>query len=676
MATNPASQIETLRAKIRHHEKAYYIDDNPEIADSEFDALMRELSELEKADPKLVTPDSPTQRVGGAPASELAQVTHNRFVPMISLDNAMNKEELDEFHARVIKNLERDEVAYVAEPKIDGLGISLIYEDGVLVKAATRGDGVTGEDVTANVKTIRSIPLKVDAPSEMERFEVRGEIFMSRKTFDRVNLTRDRDGEPPFANPRNCAAGALRQLDPAITASRKLSAIVYKLIVTDDDGRPKSGAGKANYHESMELLKNIGFAINDVAYCKTIEGVKKVIDQYEKKRETIGYDIDGMVIKVDDYRLQDELGSTSKFPRWAIAYKYPAQQATTVIENITVQVGRTGALTPVAKLVPINLSGSTVSRATLHNEDEIGKKDIRVGDTVFVEKAGEIIPRVIKVVKEKRSGAEKVFVMPTKCPVCGAKVSRPEGEAVTRCENASCPAQIKERIEHFVSKTAMDIDHIGPSLIEQLLDKGLIHDAADLYSLKKDDLEKLDRMAEKSAQNVIDAIENSKSRGLARLLFGLGARFVGARVAKILAGQLGSIDKLMSSDEEEIEKIHEIGPKVAESVKLFFSQEENRRLIEKLRGAGVLMEEGKTESGPKPLAGKIFVLTGALTTMTRTEAKTRIENLGGRVTSAVTKKTDYVVVGADPGSKAVKAKELKVATLEENDFIKLIESQK
>ena len=562
-------------------------------------------------------------------------------------------------------------MAYVAEPKIDGLGISLIYEEGLLVKAATRGDGVTGEDVTANVKTIRSIPLKVDSPVGMERFEVRGEIFMSRKTFERVNLAREREGEPVFANPRNCAAGSLRQLDSAITASRKLSAIVYKLIVTDDDGRPKVGASEINYHESMELLKKIGFAINDVAYCKTIEDVKKVIGQYEKKRETIGYDIDGMVIKVDDYRLQDELGSTSKFPRWAIAYKYPAQQATTVIRNITVQVGRTGALTPVAELAPINLSGSTVSRATLHNEDEIRNKDIRIGDTVFVEKAGEIIPRVVKVVKEKRSGAEKVFVMPATCPVCGAKVSRPEGEAVTRCENATCPAQVKERIEHFVSKNAMEIENIGPALIEQLLDKGLIHDAADLYTLKKDDLAKLERMAEKSAQNVIDALTASKSRGLARLLFGLGARFVGARVAKILAGQLGSIDKLMDAEEEEIEKIHEIGPKVAQSIKLFFGQEENLRLIEKLREAGVLMEEGKTESGPKPLAGKIFVLTGTLTTMTRTEAKARIETLGGRVTSAVTKKTDYVVAGAEPGSKAVKAKELKVAVLDEGSFLKL-----
>lgn len=690
-------RIKTLRTEIRRHERAYYVEDNPEISDAEFDALLRELVALEEAHPDLVTPDSPTQRVGGEAAKSLASASHNKYAPMLSIDNASNASELKEFHARIAKNLGHENFSYTVEPKIDGLGVSLVYESGKLVLAATRGDGVTGEDVTLNAKTIRSIPLVVTPPAGMGRFEVRGEIFMARETFDKVNAQRELDGLASFANPRNCAAGSLRQLDPAITAKRRLKIIIYALIVTDESGRPRPVPEADSYHAAIKLLRGLGFKTNDVQLCKSLADVSDVIAEYEKLRGTLGYDIDGMVVKVDSYRLQDELGSTSKYPRWAIAYKYPPQQATTVITGITLQVGRTGAITPVAELEPVKVSGSTVSRATLHNEEEIKRKDIMIGDTVFIEKAGEVIPKVVKVVTAKRTGKEKVFVMPSKCPACGADVvrqdkqvisylktkgkvvrpkldkeGRPEKEEISRCINAACPAQIKERIEHFVARNAIDIDHVGPALIDQLLEKKMISDAADLFTLNKTDLADLPRMAEKSAKNVISAIEESKSRGLARLLFGIGIRHVGQRAAILLAGHFGFIEKVMAASTDEIEKIHEIGPKVAQSVKLFFAQKENRRLIEKLRKAGVLMMEKETESGLKPLSGKNFVLTGTLSSMTRTEAKARIEILGGRVTSAVTKKTDYVVVGQDPGGKALKAKELKVTVIDEKGLTKLI----
>lgn len=671
MADPLARKLDALRREIRRHERLYYVEDNPEISDAEFDALMRELVELESAHPELASPDSPSARVGGEPASELAPVRHNPNAPMLSLENAYSLEELEKFHERVVKNLGGEPFEYAIDEKIDGLGVSMVYEDGVLVNGATRGDGVTGEDVTANLKTIKSIPLRVDAPDGMERFEVRGEVYLPREAFERINARREEDGQPLFANPRNCAAGSLRLLDSRITASRPLDIFIYSLITTDSNGRPVDNPSARTHSEAIELLHKLGFKTPLGAVRKTIAEVERVIDDYGKKRDSLGFDIDGLVIKVNSYRQQAELGATSKFPRWAIAYKYPAQQATTVVRDIQPQVGRTGAVTPVAILDPVEVSGSTVSRATLHNEDEIRRKDIRIGDTVFIEKGGDVIPKVVKVVESKRSGGEKMYKTPDKCPACGAAVSRPEGEAVARCAGASCPAQLREKLLHFTSRGAMDIDNVGPAVIDQLMERGLVHDYADLYALTHEQVAGLDRMAEKSAANVINAIAASKDRPLDRLIFALGIRYVGARAAQVLAQGFGSLDGLAGAGEEELTAIHEIGPSVAGSVTLFFSQEKNRAVIEKLRAAGVNMASAQAPGGRR-LSGKQFVLTGSLDSMTRAEAKEKIESQGGRVTSSVTKKTDYVIVGAEPGSKADKAKELKVATLDERAFIELL----
>lgn len=671
MADPIARKLDALRREIRRHERLYYVEDNPEISDAEFDALMRELVELESAHPELASPDSPSARVGGEPASELAPVRHNPNAPMLSLENAYSLEELEKFHERVVKNLGEEPFEYAIDEKIDGLGVSMVYEDGVLVNGATRGDGVTGEDVTANLKTIKSIPLRVDAPEGMERFEVRGEVYLPREAFERINAQREEEGQPLFANPRNCAAGSLRLLDSRITASRPLDIFIYSLIATDRSGRPVDNPSARTHSEAIGLLRKLGFKTPLGAVRKTIAEVERVIDDYGKKRDSLGFDIDGLVIKVNSYRQQAELGATSKFPRWAIAYKYPAQQATTVVRDIQPQVGRTGAVTPVAILDPVEVSGSTVSRATLHNEDEIRRKDIRIGDTVFIEKGGDVIPKVVKVVESKRSGGEKMYKTPDKCPACGAAVSRPEGEAVARCTGASCPAQLREKLLHFTSRGAMDIDNVGPAVIDQLMERGLVRDYADLYALTREQVAGLDRMAEKSASNVINAIAASKDRPLDRLIFALGIRYVGARAAKVLAQGFGSLDGLAGADEAELTAIHEIGPSVAGSVTLFFSQEKNRTVIEKLRAAGVNMTSAQTQGGRR-LSGKQFVLTGSLDSMTRAEAKEKIEAQGGRVTSSVTKKTGYVIVGAEPGSKADKAKELKVATLDERAFIELL----
>lgn len=669
MADNIARKIEKLREEIRRHERLYYVDNNPEISDAEFDRLMRELAALESAHPHLATPDSPTRRVGGEPAKELASAPHNPNAPMLSLGNAYSFGEIEEFHGRVVKNLGSGGFQYTVEPKIDGLGVSLIYEKGLFIRGATRGDGVTGEDVTANLRTIRSIPLKVQHPKGLERFEARGEVFMSREAFERVNAQRETDGLPAFANPRNCAAGSLRQLDPKVTASRSLDMFVYSLVPTGEDGRPVQAVD--SHHAAMNLLQELGFNVSHVTLCSSLDAVKDVIDDFGKRRDTLPFEIDGVVIKVDSHRLQDELGATSKFPRWAVAYKYPAQQATTRILDIQVQVGRTGALTPVAILEPVEISGSTVSRATLHNEDEIRRKDIRIGDYVFVEKGGEVIPKVVKVVESRRTGDEKIFQMPASCPVCGSAVYRAEGEVAARCAGSSCPAQIMERLCHFASRGAMDIEHVGPAIIEQLLVANLASDAGDLYTLTKDDLLKLERMAEKSAGNVIEAIEKSKTQSLDRLIFALGVRYVGARAAKILSQNFDNLRGLMNATTEKLTDIHEIGPRVAESVKLFFGQPANIRLVEKLENAGVNLK-GERRVGARPLAGKQFVLTGTLAGMTRNEAKERIETLGGRVTSAVSRKTDYVVEGADAGSKADKARELGVKIVGETEFEELL----
>ncbi|MBF0292754.1 MAG: NAD-dependent DNA ligase LigA [Nitrospinae bacterium] len=672
MAHDIAKNIEKLREDIRRHERLYYVENNPEISDSEFDRLMRELSELESKHPDLITPDSPTRRVGGEPAKELAPVPHNPNAPMLSLGNAYSFGELEEFHGRVVKNLGGESFQYTVEPKIDGLGVSLIYENGIFTRGATRGDGVTGEDVTANLRTVRSIPLRVSAPKGLARFEARGEVYMGRDAFERVNAHREAEGLPAFANPRNCAAGSLRQLDSKVTASRNLDMLVYSLVPTAEDGRPAKVAD--SHHVAMNLLRELGFNVSQVTLCPGLDAVKDVIADFGKRRDTLPFEIDGVVIKVDSYRLQEELGATSKFPRWALAYKYPAQQATTKILDIEVQVGRTGALTPVAILEPVEISGSTVSRATLHNEDEIRRKDIRIGDYVFVEKGGEVIPKVVKVVESKRTGDEKIFHMPESCPVCGSAVYRAEGEVAARCAGSSCPAQVMERLRHFASRGAMDIEHVGPAIIEQLLGAGLVADAGDLYGLKKDDLLRLDRMAEKSASNVIDAIEKSKAQSLDRLVFAMGIRYVGARAAKLLAQNYGDLRELMKATPTELTKIHEIGPSVAESVKLFFGQSANLRLVDKLEKAGVNMKGLKRAGEAQPFAGKQFVLTGTLSGMTRTEAKDRIETLGGRVTSSVSKKTDYVVEGADAGSKAEKAREVGVKIIGEKEFEDLLKA--
>lgn len=671
MAEDIKTRIERLREDIRRHERLYYVENSPEISDAEFDELMRELVELEKKHPGLVTPDSPSQRVGGEPASELSTVLHNPNAPMLSLDNVYSLEELSDFHGRVVKILGHDRFEYTAEPKVDGLGVSLVYEQGVFVQGATRGDGVRGEDVTANLKTIRSLPLKVKAPKGMERFEARGEVYMTREVFEEINEEREREGQPLFANPRNCAAGSLRQLDPKVTASRRLDMLVYTLIVTGADGRPAPIPGAGAQHEAMALLAGLGFVVSDTRLCRSLGEVWRCIEEFEEKREKLPYDIDGAVVKVDSFRLRDELGATTKFPRWAIAYKYPPTQVTTKILDITVQVGRTGAITPVAVLEPVKVSGTTVSRATLHNEDEIRRKDIRIGDTVFIEKGGEVIPKVVKVVETKRTGDERMFKMSEKCPACGSAIFRPEGEVVARCSGSACPAQLRERLKHFTARAAMDIDHVGPALIDQLLEKGLVGDAADLYYLEEEDLVPLERMAEKSARNVVEAIEESKKRPLKNLVFALGIRYVGQRAAALLARNHGTLDELMAASREDLEKIHEIGPRVAESVVLFFSQKSNQELIEKLKKAGVSFGR-EEEKVSRTLEGKQFVLTGALERLTRDEAKERIERKGGRVTSSVSKKTHYVVVGSKPGSKAEKARELGVKTINEKEFLEIL----
>ncbi|MBI5814331.1 MAG: NAD-dependent DNA ligase LigA [Nitrospinae bacterium] len=668
MADGVSRRLEKLRDEIRRHERLYYVDNSPEISDSQFDALMRELVDLESKHPELVTEDSPALRVGGEPADELKPVAHNPNVPMLSLDNAYSLGELEEFGGRLVKNL-GEEPACTVEPKIDGLGVSLIYEDGVFVQGATRGDGVTGEEVTANLRTIHSIPLRVHPPRGLKRFEVRGEVYMPRDAFESVNSQREAEGLALFANPRNCAAGSLRQLDPKVTASRNLDMFVYAFIPTGQDGRPVKVVD--SHHAAMALLAAMGFKQAGVKLCKGMKEVAEEVARFGGKRDTLGFDVDGVVVKVDSYRLQAELGATSKFPRWAIAFKYPAQQATTRVLDIQVQVGRTGALTPVAILEPVEISGSTVARATLHNEDEIRRKDIRIGDTVFVEKGGEVIPKVVKVVESKRTGAERVFHMPQKCPACGSAVFRPEGEVVARCAGSACPAQLLEKLRHFSSRGAMDIEHVGPALIEQLLARGLVHDVSGLYRLRRDDLTGLERMADKSADNVMEAINKSRAQPLHRLLFALGIRYVGARVAKILAKNFDSMDSLAKASEAELKAIPEIGPSVAQSVVVFFAQESNVRLVESLREAGVNLKGDKKASGGA-LAGKQFVITGTLASMGRNEAKESIESMGGRVTSAVSKKTDYVVAGADPGSKVEKAGELGVKIIGEKEFLDLL----
>ena len=667
MAKAIEKEIEKLRNDIRFHEYRYYVLDNPEISDFEFDKLMRRLQELEAQNPGLVTPDSPTQRVGGQPAEEFPKVRHS--VPMLSLDNTYSVDELKDFDRRVRELSGRSKVEYVGELKLDGLSMALTYEDGVLTHGVTRGDGVEGEDVTANVKTIRSVPLGIDAErSEViggpRRFEVRGEVIMPRKAFEQTNAQREAAGEARFANPRNAAAGSMRQLDSRIVAQRKLDMFLYYLLVENREPLRE-------HWQTLEALVKMGFKVNpNRRLCKSFEELMAYIQEWESKRDSLEYEIDGIVVKVNDIRLWEELGTTAKSPRWAIAYKYAARQATTRVMDIRAQVGRTGTLTPVADLEPVDVGGVTVSHATLHNMDEIGRLGVKIGDAVLIQRAGEVIPQVVKVVKQAPEGRE--FSMPKQCPVCGGDVHRAEGEVAYRCVNSACPARLKESLLYFAGRRAMNIDGLGEALVDQLVDKGLVRDVADLYGLTHEQLANLERMGDKSAGNLREEIENSKKASLARLIFALGIRFVGERTGQLLADHFASLDKLAKASEEELLEVEEVGPRVAESILEFFRAPQNLKVIEKLRKAGLQFESAKVHKPEGNLAGKQFVLTGTLPRYSRDEAKKMIEEAGGRVTGSVSKKTDYVVVGADPGSKLDKARSLGVKTIEEGELLKLL----
>jgi DNA ligase (NAD+) len=669
MAKNAAvaKQIEKLRDELRRHEYLYYVQDDPEISDVKFDKMMAELKQLEAEHPELVTPDSPTQRVGGAPRKGFETREHSPA--MMSLDNTYSAEELEDFDRRVRELSGREKVDYVAENKFDGLSMSLIYEGGVLARGVTRGDGTTGEDVTANVRTIRSIPLRVDA-AELKKlrlpsnFEVRGEIVMPLRAFEALNEKQDEEGGKRFANPRNAAAGAVRMLDPEITRSRRLEFYGYYLLA---NGRMPTRL----HSEALEALQNLHFKVSiDWRVCESLNEVWKFIDALEKKRDKLPYEIDGAVIKVNEVSLQLELGSTAKAPRWAVAYKYPARQETTVVNDVIFQVGRTGTLTPVAVLEPVQVGGVTVSRSTLHNMDEIARLGLRIGDTVIVERAGEVIPHVLKVVKEGKPRRE--IVVPERCPECHSRIHKDPEEVAYRCVNASCPAKRKESLIHYAGRHAMNIDGLGEKIVDQLVDKGLVKDFADLYELKLEDVAALDRMAEKSAQNLLDEIAASKKNSLARLIYALGMRFVGERTGQLLAEHFASLPKLAQASVEELEEVGEVGPKVAQSIADFFSESANRKLVERLKDEGLNMTEKRAAPLDTRFAGKTFVFTGALARRSRDESGAEVTRHGGKVTSSVSKQTDYVVVGADPGSKYDKARSLGVTILNEDEFDDLL----
>jgi len=659
-----SGEIERLRSEIERHNELYYQKAEPEISDYEFDMLLERLRALEAEHPELITPDSPTQRVGGK-ANSLRPFKHT--VPLMSLDNSYSLHELKAFTERCEKLAEGRKLDYVAELKIDGLSVSIHYESGILTTAATRGDGQTGDEVTQNAKTIRTVPLRLkkDAP---EHAEVRGEVFLSRSQFARINAELEMQGEKTFANPRNCASGTLRMLDSQIVASRRLDMFPYDVFA----GNQKMFA---THWENFEWLERNGFNVNpNRALCTGYDELVAFVNEIETHRDSLDYEIDGVVVKVNSTALQDEFGSTSKSPRWAIAYKYPARQATTKLLSISIQVGRTGALTPVANLEPVLLAGTTVARASLHNEDEIKRLDLKVGDHVLIEKSGEIIPQVLQNIPSKRDGTETSFEFPTECPVCGWDAVRPKGEAVRRCTNPDCPAKLKARIQYFASRKAMDIEGLGEVLVETLVDKEMIHDVADLYSLTVDQIAGLERMAEKSGTNLIDQIEASKRRGLQRLLYGIDIRHVGERYAKILANNFRSIDRIAEASVQELDDIPEIGLAVAESVHNWFRDPKNVELVERLKTAGVQteMDADSTAALDERFVGKTFVLTGKLENFTRDEAAKLIEERGGRVSSSVSKKTYYVVAGSDAGSKLTKAESLGISILDEEDFADLL----
>ncbi|BAF60708.1 NAD-dependent DNA ligase [Pelotomaculum thermopropionicum SI] len=665
-------RAEELRREIEHHNYLYYVLDRPAITDAQYDRLMRELERLEKQFPALVTPYSPTQRVGGRPREGFAAVRH--LSPMLSLANAFDERELRDFDRRVRQALPGEQVRYVVELKIDGLAVSLYYENGILVRGATRGDGDTGEDITENLKTVRSVPLRLRRP--VPALEVRGEAFMPKEAFSRLNEGREEAGETLFANPRNAAAGSLRQLDPKITASRQLDLFVYGTGY-GEWGRAVFPDGERTapqeHAEVLELLKELGFKVNpEYRLFDRLDELVEYCLGWQARRFELPYAVDGLVIKVNSLAQQERLGATMKSPRWAVAYKFPPEQAVTKVKDIFVRVGRTGVLTPTAELEPVRLAGTTVSRATLHNEDIIREKDIRIGDKVLVQKAGDIIPEVVAVLKEERTGAEKAWAMPGRCPSCGAGVVRAEGEAAVRCTNMACPARLQEGLIHFASRDAMDIAGLGPAVIAQLVSAGLVGDPADLYALRYEDLVPLERLGPKSARNLLEAIEASKGRSLARLIFALGIRHVGERAAKILANHYQSLSGLMSATQEELVNIPEIGPKIAASIVEFFSNEQNRKVIDKLVKAGVnTLTEKVIREGGGPLNGKVFVLTGVLKDFSRQQAQELIESLGGRISSSVSRNTDFVVAGENPGSKYEKALTLGVKILDENEFREL-----
>ncbi len=654
------ARVEELRREILHHEKKYYVDSDPQISDGEFDALVRELKDLEAHFPALVIPESPTQRVGEKPVEGFASVAHR--TPMLSIDNVYDEDELREFEERVRKLLPGEAVEYAAELKIDGLGISILYRDGKFARAVTRGDGVRGDDVTANVKTLRSLPLVIP---ERREVEVRGEVYLPFESFRALNREREEAGESLFANPRNAAAGSIRLLDPRLVASRNLSAFLYCLFL---DGREEPTQWGA-----LQTLKRLGFKTNPQSrLCRTLDEVLGYYREWADKRDSLDYDADGIVVKVDAAAQREALGSTAKSPRWAVSFKFPARQATTRVNDIVVQVGRTGALTPVAVLEPVKLSGTTISRSTLHNEEELRRKDVRVGDTVLIERSGDVIPSVVSVMKERRTGKEKPFSWPSKCPVCGSAVFRPEGEVISRCVNPSCPAKVRESVLHFAARRAMNIDGLGEALVDQLLAAGLVRSIPDLYDLTLERLVELERMGAKSSENLLAEIARSKDRDLPRLVFALGIRHVGERLAQLLAGRFRSLDALAEATEEELVGVEEVGPKVAESIRFFFAQPENREFVRRLKAAGLNMKARDGGGARKPLEGQVFVITGTLSGFSREEARERLEALGARVGSSVTKKTACLIAGESPGSKLDKARKLGVKVVGESEFRKLL----
>jgi len=659
-------RIAELRDRINYHNHRYHVLDSPEISDAEYDALMVELKKLEQAHPDLISPDSPTQRVGAEPVSAFGVVVHPR--PLLSLANAFSDEDLDAWYKRLTGHVPGQDIDFVCELKIDGLAVALTYEDHIFTVGATRGNGYQGENITQNLRTIRSIPLSVGAQAP-QRFEVRGEAYLPRKGLKKINEERAAENQPLFANPRNAAAGSVRQLNPRVTAGRPLDIFVYAL------GWAEGMTMPGTHWDTMQYLKSLGFKINsNIARCKDMDEVKAYCRGWGGRREGLPYDVDGVVIKVNSIALQEELGSVGHDPRWAIAFKYPAVQGTTRLTGIGINVGRTGSLNPYAILEPVNMGGVTIKQATLHNEEDIHRKDLRIGDWVLVQRAGEVIPEIVEPIISRRTGEEKVFHMPLTCPVCGAEVLKPEGEAIHRCTNTACPAQALETIKHFTGKGAMDMDGVGEKLCTTLFDKSLVKDSGDLYYLTREQLHGLERMGEKSAARVLASIEASKQRPLAQLYFALGIPNVGEETASILARQYTSIDALAGAGAEELMVIPSIGPKISDGILAFFRQPQNVRIIEKLRKAGVSMASAAPASGDLPLSGVEFVITGRLELSGRQEIEARIRSLGGKAASDVTRRTDYLVTGSDPGSKLARARTLGIKILSEKELLALLDS--